>query len=210
MDLNTIIKQIKEYEANTNDLKVKLDEGSNIIVKDIKKFIKQKYQQEVESHVKTNTENTKGLGLDKLRELKQELIELIEKSSLLVDKYVTDDIWTHKNYVINIHNEFNQSYAIKTNTTKNIDSAIRNAYGHLGQLLNKYGYIKYLNGSDWEKHYSSEIPRFRFSLCISDELQNSIDNYILLHEELHKVYVQLNRATKQKEEKEATDLWEQA
>lgn len=207
MDMNEINNQIKENEDLVNNLKNKLDDISNNIVVEIKSFIKEEYQEEIERYVKKNTENTKRLGIENLRLLKSEMKDLITKSSSLVDKYIGDDSWTHKDYTINENDEFGQKYNLKTTIRTKIGTITSKLYGHLGYILIKYQYINY--GSAWEKQNNTEIPKYRYGMSYSKILDDLIDKYLNLFEQLHDNLVTLNKLIKEKEEKEALDLWNQ-
>ena len=204
-----ILLQISEYENNIENFRTQLNEASEILVKDINIFIKEKYQNDIESNVKTKVEISKQLGIEKLRELKTELAELIGRTPSLVDKHMKDDIWVHKNYSLNVANEFNQKYNIKHKFNKSVTNILCELYGYAGALLIKYGYEN-SSSANWEKQHDSEIPKYKYWLTLSKGLDISINLYVHLLEQQHDILVKLNKAIRQKEQQEALDLWDQA
>ena len=71
LTIKEMLTQISKYESDSEILKTQLDETSGIVVKDINIFIKEKFQKDIETNVKTKTEITKKLGIEKLKELKK-------------------------------------------------------------------------------------------------------------------------------------------
>lgn len=210
MNLEMFNNQLLKSENKINELKNKLGESQNLIVCQFKNYTAEYFKKEIEDKVKLNSENTKNLGLEKLSELKKELNELINQSSELVEKYINiEEVWGHIDYKVVLENEFNQRFNIKSDTNSRIQSVFRLLIGHLGQLLIKYQYVKY--GSEgWEKDYNSNLPKYKYGLGLPKNIQESIASYIKLFEELHDELVQYKKIEKNKNQFEATSLWEQA
>ena len=204
-----MLTQISKYESDSEILKTQLDEASGILVKDINIFIKEKFQVDIETNVKTKTEITKKLGIEKLKELKKDLSELIERIPSLVDGIIKDDVWLHKNYSLKGTDEFNQKYNIKSRFNASIKNILRELYGHEGIILFKYEYAN-IKDSEWEKPYNSDIPKYKYGFSLSKQLEESITIYINLLEQLHDIVVKLDKVKNQKEQQEAIDLWDQA
>jgi len=209
MELNEFNNKIAENELKVNDLKIKLEELNNIIVNEMRNYIECKYQKDIESNVRENTKNTKRLGIENLRLLKQDVNELIETIPLLIQKYIdsSTNFWEYNNYIIS-DNEFNQKYNLKYQIKGNIRKVTDNLYAHLGFILIKYGYSEY--GRYWVKQYDSDIPKCNYGHVVSGQLDKISDEYIVIFEKFHDSLVELNKLKKDKEEYEAIDLWERA
>jgi len=209
LNIKEMLAQISKYESDCEILKIHLEEASEILVKDINIFMKEKFRKDIETNAKTQSEITKKLGIEKLTELKNDLSELIERIPSLVNGTMKNDVWLHNNYSVSLENEFGQKRHIRSGFNSIITNILRELYGHAGLLLFKYEYANFKT-SGWEKQYKSEIPKYKYSFSLSKQLEEAIDIYINLLEQLHDLLVKLDKVTNQKEQQEASDLWDQA
>ena len=211
MNIEDLGNQISEYECQIVALGTKMENVKNKIVVEIETYLKETYIKDIEYQVKSKTDITKQLGVEKLSELKQELTQLLDRvSGLTKESFNKDSLWIHKNYDIKEKDEFGIMYNSKQNIKTNITKTIRELMGHGGRLIIKYGYENYSNNTCWEKIQNSDIPKYSYSIMLNDGIEEVMKEYTALFEQLHDCHVKLLKAKKDKAQQEALDLWSQA
>lgn len=175
MDIEVLIRQITECEKTLDSLKGQMDGQKIKIISEIEVYLKDKFKHDIESNVKSNTENTKKLGLEKLSELKKELNTLIDQVPELVNKkFDNDELWLLLSYSLDGKDEFNSLFNAQRNIKSNIDNSIRELLGYSGKILIDYGYKDYSKDSSWEKQYKSDVPRYKYGFSVSAKVNDEI------------------------------------
>lgn len=203
MDLSTYDTKIANYESSIKDLLAEMEKSRESFINSTASFIKEFIQEYIESEVKKNAEHTTSLGIDVLRNLKQDLSELIIKIPDLVSKHIgPDSFWLHRlpwkddfPYSIGKYSpEHNNPY-------KAIDRAIRDLMGYSTTLLVKY---KYMNVA------AHSSVHYRFIDEWSQHMSATFDKYSNQWDSLYKLHSDLEKVKEEKARSIASDLWEQA
>jgi|GEM_PF-2299180 len=215
MDINVLKNEIEELTQQLIQIEENMYQIRGKIIPAVSLHLQELFKKDIEEKVKTKVEITKLLGVEKLRDLKNELNHLIEETPKIVEEYFNKKLILVYEYLKqDKKNEYISSdeYSIK----KNIEEAVRDLLGYEGKLIIKYGYEKYASNSSfsdnssWERLYNSEIPKYRYGISLSKNIEDLIKEFRLLYVKYHITYGKLNNTIKQKKEQEAVDLWEQA
>ena len=204
----------KESELET--LKNAMEEIRQRFLKQSAEFIANWYEDTVNNKVAQDSENTKKLGKEKLAEMKAMLRDLTSKADVVANEFLSDsNTWWHLSP--NDQGVFSSPYSSPYEQYGNrcsdlIDKPIRYALGKVGTILEKFGYKI---DSDWHRQYYSYNPKeqgayYPFALDWSKEMQLTIGNYNESYKQAHKKFIEIKNLKKQKEQKEATDLWKSA
>lgn len=217
MSVDTIKRQIDQENTNQETIVKTLDLYRVEIIGQIKPFVKEKVKNIVESEVKQKAEQTKALGTDKLKAMKQQLTILVEQSDELVDAvFRHDELWLHINYSIYPNGD---SWGQKRNNVKkaedNIIRGVKKILGKAGKILIDYGYAKagskYERTSQWQQDDDNEIVYgSNYGFQIPRDLEKRISDYCSQIEKLHDVIEKMDKLKRELSEQEAIDLWEQA
>lgn len=209
-----ITNQIKECENQYSDLLIKSETIKANCIKEMNSFLKTKYKEQIEYSVKTKTEITNNLGLEKLKELKIKMNKLIEnvdiQKSIIEDN---DEIWKVSNSYLNSINFAGDIFGIQYNAKQSIENDIKNLirheYSNIGKLLLEYGYVEIKNQSGmWEKK-NNEIV-YKYGIVLSETLMQIIKEYQENFEKAFDIKQNIYKLNKELEETKALDLWEQA
>lgn len=212
MDLNELTISIEDGRKEIDETLDSMDKSKFLFIDSSIEFIKEWCQKEIEKNVKTNTENTKVLGVENLRELKNDINQLLTQIPQLSEQLINDDnIWVHKYYTkYDALVDLNGNYGIKNNVKMNINLAIRKILGYPGNLLIKYKYLENGNTSDWQNDFHDGILKYRHAPKWPQNMESIYNEYCENIDKLFKAEYHLKQNVKQKEELEALNLWEQA
>lgn len=218
MGVLEIKKKIDSLNISVAEQKKSLAILSEQIVVAIKPYVKEKIKYEVESHVKTNSEHTKALGIDTLAEMKKELITVLEASDTIIDGIFSDDtLWVHVNYqVIPNGDFFGQKYNNQKSAKEKIRKGIKIAVGEAGKILINYKYLSAGNLYVWESGMRYDYTRasggksrlmYAYGLSLPQDISQLIEDYSNGIGQLHEVLCQLQDTQKSLSVQEALDLW---
>ena len=206
---------IATKEAELETLKSAMEEIRQRFLKQSADFIAKWYEDTINGRVVSDSENTKKLGKEKLAEMKAMLKDLISKADVVAKEFLSDSgTWWHLSP--NDQGVFSSPYSSPYGQYDNrcsdlLDKPIRYALGKVSTILEKFGYkIE----SNWHRQYSynpkEQGAYYTFALDWSKEMQLTIGNYTESYKEAYKKFVELKNLKRQKEQKEADDLWKSA
>jgi arginyl-tRNA synthetase len=220
MDVEEMKKEISNYEKKEEELKVSLLDSIKPIIENCKKFIKEEYKRIVEKEVKSKPDITKDLGIEKLKELKKELNELIEKANEMIDKeFNKSNYWIHQTYSNEkAERELSSEYSIDKIIEKLLTHNLCVLLGYVGEMINRYGYINIdayheeslyyrVPYAEWKRENGRII--YGYGICFPDYLENSINDYSKQLKIWRDIICKLKELKNQLNKQEATDLWDQ-
>lgn len=221
MGVSEIKREIEKYETTINELQKSFMLQREQIIAAIKPFVKVWLKDNVEDHVRKNSEHTKSLGISALSEMKKRLTNLLEDSDNIVDEVFSDDgRWVHVNYRISLNgNTSGQEYNNKETAERNILDGIKIVLGNAGNILYDYKYIpigrEYCLYPNARPDYSRgrNIPAkliYGYGLLLPQDIQQLINEYRNSIGDLHEASEKLLVLRKNLSEQEAVDLWAEA
>lgn len=215
MSSETIRQEIFSYTDVKTKLVADLDKERVTLIEMLKPFIKSKLQNFIEDEVKRNPDHTKSLGLEKLSQMKNELTNLLNNSDALVGKtFSNNEYWVHVDYhIVEGGDSFGQQYNNKKAAKEKIILGIKVVFGKAGKILIDYEYKKagpvHSHSSEWQITANSEIA-YSYGFPIPDDIEKAMKAYSDNVGRLHEIIDKLAKLTKELNEQEALDLWDQA
>ncbi len=160
----------------------------------------------IERAVANNPAITRNLGLEKLRELKGKVKNVLDKLPALTrEELSSNEAWEHRQALPDTNMP-----VVRGALTNKVETGLRRVIGHIGELLIKYGYYPEVS-SAWD------VQRNKSPLYTGDEFQQTFAEYRKMKIEYEQLMEQLvdshqniGRLQKAKERAIAKDLWDQA
>ncbi len=161
----------------------------------------------IEATVANNPAITEKLGLEKLRELKGKVKDVLTKLPALTREHLnSNEIWEHRQAV-----PMANLSIVRDELTNKVDGALRQIIGYLGELIVKYGYSRAGGGPNWN------VQMNKPPLYTGREFQQTFAEYRKMktqYQQLMRTLVDSHqdvaRLQQVKERAIAKDLWDQA
>jgi len=205
-------EQIISKEAESDNLKIQLEEVRSRFIDVSIKFIQEWYQQTTESYVKRKAEHTLSLGEEKLSQMKLKVNKLVEDADKIAREFLSDEsIWCPLQEVGNSTDIFRK-------IGKKLDAHIRLALGRLGVILEEFGYVlmkptdSFASGVWLERdssghHLRNARPYYPFAMQMSDEMNEIMKEYEKLCRRAREKLREIALLRREKQEYEAMELW---
>lgn len=215
--------QISEYDSKISEAKTKKDNSlkemeslSKNYIETYTNFLQSEFPRIVEKSVTENPETAQNLGIEKLRELKSELNEVVSKLPEIVrQQFDTDSIWEHRQALPkDFEKESLPAFDLTHNAGKKVSEQWHEIMGHIGQLILKYNLDNpNRDYKSWEVR-GKQLPRYKYAISpMSAEakpLGELLAQYKKKFEEYVSAYTEELKLEKQKQQAMAKDLWNQA
>lgn len=206
------MERVEKIEASIVELERKLHQMNKVLDEQLKnisffvlsKFARSWIEAEVRRKIEANAVLISKVGVEKLRELKTDLLMLTKNLAQLAEDAIADERRQLHNEKIK-RNVENVSHAIKNY----LESAFRVLVSNLGALLEKYGLISDPTSSviSWE---SDDGGVFRYQLKLEVDLQKN--SYVLNYEKSLKEQWEMSSELAVKREEliraRAGELWD--
>lgn len=211
MDTSKYDLQIQEARSELEQLRKRMATVRLAFLKAAEGFCAEWFQKTIESAVISKPEVSKSLGVERLRELKSELKQLIDKVPDLVKQHLAQErYWPHFTELPDdIHERGLTAYDIGKRASDGLHYGGRELLGYAGQLLIAYSFDDAGIGSAWEKR-PGKPPRYRYGYSWSTEMDTLWKEYTELIDSLVETTIKLGRSEKAKAAAEAKYLWDQA
>lgn len=208
-DFDSLILKAKEEKENT--LKQMESIKEQFILECIK-FSQEWVQNQAKSQVKANADLANDLGIEKLKELKEEVNNLIDEMSSLIRQYLNkEELWWHTNEDEGYY--FIEQYKIPDKYEKQI----RYAFGELGIILSKYGIVKvssdgskddYKIWAERKQYGGYGKPMYPYSIEVSKSMIDIMNRYIEKIKEAQEKNKEIKRLTEEKKKSDISELWD--
>lgn len=215
-NMNT--ESLKKAIAVTTRDKIKIyeefEEKRAIIIELLKPFIRTELQNTIDNEIKEFPDHTRELGLEKLKNMKEDLkILLFNANAMTTDLLSEDTYWLHVDYEIDVNND-RQKYQNKRLAKELIITGIKFLIGKAGEILINYGYERvgasYSMNSKWQLNDNGDIVYgANYGLIIPNNIDDLINSYSNDIERLHEIIYKLMYLTKELEQQEAIELWKE-
>lgn len=216
MNVNELREKIDQHLDSIQAKQESLNKIRQHIIDEIKPFIKTELQKTVDNEVTYDAIHTKELGVEKLSSMKQQLLDLLDRSDSLVEEiFSDDDFWFHVNIGTN---KIGHTYEDDRIATQKINEGIRLALGAVGKLFQVFGYIeaqnKYRRENGSHRNFnlvSDNQPQdklfYRGYVETPKTLQLLIEEYANRIGPLHQEYIEISDLQEKLLKQEASDLW---
>jgi len=158
----------------------------------------------------------KGLGQEKLAEMKSKFNEILDGIREMATARVDDAVfWPHREEIgKETESNITLSYDLTKRKNEAFHEILRYLIGQVGTLLIEYGFAETGSGSEWRPgdagkiRYSYGLPTY--GVASSEQLGRANEEYGKVVEELVAATKELRQAQHAKEASEAKKLWDNA
>lgn len=212
MDTSEFDSKIKTADDEIESLRGQMDQTCSQYIQVCTNFFQLEFQKRVEAAITGNPAVAQGLGLEKLKALKAELKDLVDRVPRIVSEHLDkQDIWEHRTPLPEgLEKDRNRETDLRIRAGSKARDELRSIIGYVGQLILKYGLDEGSERSEWEKQ-GKGLPKYRYSLPpYGSGLNESLETYKGLFERFIQAHFDLKSAQAAKEQAIAKDLWNQA
>jgi hypothetical protein len=178
-------------------------------------FVQQQFKIEAEKAIKGNPEIVKELGVEKLKELKDELTTLSASTPDIINEFFDkEQLW----WDLKENDEY--LFCSGKSLPDHLDRALRLVIGRFGLLFAKFGLIKIKatgqndygvwleRDENTRSHKYNGRPSYPSKIDCTPEILNHISKYREYINEAKKIKADIRRIEREKESTAAIDLWE--
>jgi len=209
--------EISELQKQEQALMVRMESAAASFRESVTSFLVSFYEERTKQEVTLQTDLTGRLGKAKLSELKQELSNLQESASTIVEELIgPDSLWWHKSDEVKSREHVYYSH-VGNSPPEVLNKPVRQAAGKLAPLLEKYGYLPTSGERMWRERDrntsytpTSARPCYPNFLEWSPQMKARITDYDKLLNEARSLSHRVSSLQRKKREKQATDLWDSA
>jgi hypothetical protein len=189
-------------------LRGELDSTRAAYIQACVRFFESQFAKTVEEAIKASPEATKGLGIEKLRQLKAEMNDAIGNLPQIVPKHLNKpELWEHELPEDKLVSETAFNLNWKTGHQKT-EGEFGSIMGDVGKILSRYGLAKIGENGAWQQQ--GEELRYRYWLSAGDEAAAVIKQYKALFSQFVEARLRVLKLETEKQEAIAKDLWDQA
>jgi hypothetical protein len=209
---------IQNKETELDPLLLRMDELRLLFVDQVVMFAAKWFEDTAQFYVLKRSEVTLNMGKERLFEMKTRVKMLVKNSGKMVKEALSDTkFWWHKEP----HKDVSlfQYEQIEKKFPELLDKPIRQALGHLGVILEEFGYgvsvvsthskpspeywFIYPEGPD-----DAPSPYFPHLLVWSEEMQRTIMRYNELYKQALGLFIEIYKLKEEKERRKAHELWD--
>jgi hypothetical protein len=208
---------IQKKETELDPLLLRMDELKLLFVDHVVTFAAKWFEDTAQFYVLKRSEITLNMGKERLSEMKTRVKTLVKNSGKIVKEALSDTkFWWHKEP----HKDapLFQYEQIEKKFPELLDKPIRQALGHLGAILEEFGYgvtvvsthskpspeywFIYPEGPD-----DAPSPYFPHLLDWSEEMQRTMRRYNELYKQALRLFIEIHKLKEEKERRKAIELW---
>jgi hypothetical protein len=208
---------IQNKETELDPLLLRMDELRLLFVDQVVTFTAKWFEDTAQFYVLKRSEVTLNMGKERLSEMKTRVKMLVKNSGKIVKEALSDTkFWWHKEP----HKDVSlfQYEQIEKKFPELLDKPIRQALGHLGVILEEFGYgvtvvsthskpspeywFIYPQGPD-----DAPSPYFPHLLVWSEEMQRTMRRYNELYKQALGLFIEIHKLKEEKERRKAIELW---
>jgi hypothetical protein len=208
---------IQNKEPELDPLLLYMDELRSLFDDQVITLAAKWFEDTAQFYVLKKSEVTLNMGKERLSEMKTRVKMLVKNSGKIVkDALSNPKFWWHKEQ----HKDASlfQYEQMEKKFPELLDKPIRQALGHLGVILEEFGYgvtvvsthskpcpeywFIYPEGPD-----DAPIPYFPHLLDWSEEMQRTMSRYNELYKQALRLFIEIHKLKEEKERRKAIELW---
>jgi hypothetical protein len=156
-----------------------------------------------EGYVMRTRRRERDLSLSKGPEGARELKDALNKLNASVPDLIRselekEDYWDHRR-----HAGSNGRHVLELRQ----HPFIRRLLGHVALLLKEHGYLEGSSNGDWYSIPNENLPRYKKTIVVNDEVVDYFREYLDLAGRLHRELVETESLTAEEEQLEIDDMW---
>jgi hypothetical protein len=211
-----IDRLIKRKEAELSPLRLHMEELRRQFTRETVAFATEWYRKTAKEYITKYPEVTLSLTEEKISLMKACVNELVKNTEKTVEKELgKPNLWWH--IEPQLHESIERYRQVADKPPEVLDRAVRRALGHLGVVLEKFGFRVTASGYNTEAYYEfwferavsarEIIPCYPHLLSWNDEMQGTIRRYDVQYVEASEVYGEIQQLKSEKKKLEALTRW---
>jgi len=213
-DLDLLIQNKK---TELDPLLLRMDELRSLFVDQVVTLAAKWFEDTAQFYVLKKSEVTLNMGKERLSEMKARVKMLVKNSGKIVkDALSNSKFWWHKEP----HKDASlfQYEQMEKKFPELLDKPIRQALGHLGVILEEFGYgvtVVSTHSKPCPEYWfiypedpdDAPSPYFPHLLDWSEEMQRTIRRYNELYKQALRLFIEIHKLKEEKERRKAIELW---
>lgn len=202
-------KKIEILEIELEDINSKLENTKLEALIQLKVFIEEWFEKEARSIIVSNPSLSNSIGVERLKQIKQEVTELIHSVDELVETHLNVQYLWDYNYETGTG-----FYILGDKMPEKMNVTMRFVLGQLGKILSKDGFVNikptYGSNRQYDVWFDSATGKVKypFSLNYPKELITTMKKYDELLRESSSKQSELKRIQKEKAETSVESIWD--
>ncbi|WP_442636543.1 hypothetical protein [Rossellomorea marisflavi] len=199
---------ISQAEGSFEELKTEMEEVRLRFKLAVIPYVKEWINETARNEIKTNSELVSELGVERLKQLKEEVGALIEEIPSRVDHYLDNSVmWWHMR-----EPQLGTLYGGRI--PSDIQDAIKYIFGELGVILSKDGFVSVKTTSSFDRSYTSASwnhngkPMYPYGIVLPKSIETVYGEYGELIKEGQKKATIIKDLKKEKEQNNIVELWD--
>jgi hypothetical protein len=207
---------IESKEAELSSLRMRMDELRKEFARETAVFAREWYRETAKDYVSKYPEVTLGLSAEKIVAMKAQVNMLVKSAEKIVQsEFDNPALWWHMEP--HLHESVDRYMQFADKYPEVIDRAVRRALGHLGIVLENFGFhvtVSGYTGTYYEFWFERPIsgreavPCYPHLLSWTEDMQKTIRKYDGQYVEAVKIYDEIHRLKEEKKKIEALTLWD--
>jgi predicted DNA binding CopG/RHH family protein len=208
---------IERKEAELLPLRSRMEELRGQFTKETVDFASKWYRKTAKDYITKYPEVTLSMSEEKIAAMKDRTNELVKSAERLVKaEFDNAALWWHLEP--HLHDSIDRYLQVADKYPEVLDRAVRRVLGHLGVVLEKFGFPVTASGYTgtyhefWFEHpvvgTREIVPCYPHLLSWTDEMQGIIRQYNALYVEAIGLYNNIQRLKEEKKRQEALTRWD--
>jgi hypothetical protein len=208
---------IERKEAELSPLRSRMEELKGQFTKETVDFASKWYRKTARDYITKYPDVTLGMAQEKIAAMKTRVNELVKDAEKIVRGELDNPaLWWHQEP--HLHDSIDRYLQVADKYPEVLDVAVRHALGHLGFVLEEFGFHVTASGNKsayyyefWFEHIDDTretVPCYPHLLTWTDEMQDIIRQYNARYVEAIRLYNEIQQLKEEKKRQEALKLWD--
>jgi len=208
---------IERKEAELSPHRSRMEELKGQFIKETVGFVGDWYWKTARDYITKYPDVTLSMSPQKIAAMKAKVNELIKNAEKIVREELDNPaLWWHQEP--HLHDSIDRYQQVADKYPEVLDVAVRRALGHLGFVLEEFGFHVTASGNKsayffefWFEHVEDTretVPCYPHLLSWTNEMQDTVRQYNAQFVEAIKLYNEIQQLKEEKKRQEALKLWD--
>jgi hypothetical protein len=208
---------IKRKEAELLPLRSRMEELKGQFVEETVNFAGEWYEKTARNYITKYPDVTLSMTPQKIAAMKAKVNELVRNAEKIVRGELDNPaLWWHQEP--HLHDSIDRYEQVADKYPEVLDVAVRHALGHLGFVLEEFGFHVTASGNQstyyfefWFEHIEGTretVSCYPHLLSWTHEMEETVRQYNAQYVEAIKVYNEIQQLKEEKKRREAIKLWD--
>ena len=206
---------IERKEAELLPLRSRMEELKIEFTKETVDFASKWYRKTAKEYITKYHEIALSMSEEKIANMKAKVNELVKNTEKIVrEEFDNPALWWHQKP--NLHDPIDKYKQVADKYSEALDHAVRHMLGHLGMVLEKFGFNVTTSNTGMYKEFWFEqpvgsqrtVPYYPHLLSWSEEMQDTIREYDAQFIRAIALYDEIQQLKDEKKRQEALRRWD--